>query len=172
LPLPDQSELASAFFARVRANCAAASKGRTRERLSARPFDVFLIWDYLSAALTYCFQREIAVKNGYLTRINWFEDRVSTYLECRLAGWIESKGRTAEIDMAAAVRASIDLVPVDMIWEFAVKEIARQLDKEPSELLLPNWEAAAKALFTNVHKVCTAGLKSDQNPPNEPNKNY
>ncbi len=107
LRLPDQRESEATFFPRMRANCAAALKGRTPERLSARPFDVFFIWDYASAALTYFCQREIAVANGYLKRVDWFEDRVDTYLECRLVNWIESKERKAKIDIEQAAPESI-----------------------------------------------------------------
>ena len=176
LRLPDQNELASVFFLRVRARCAAALKGRNPERLSARPFDLFFVWDYVSAALTYCFQREIAVANDYLKRINWFDDRVDTYLECRLDGWISSKRltqtkriyccleRRAKIEMEAAIRAGINLEPVDMIWHFAINEIARQLDKKPSELLLPSWQTVAKAFFTKVEEMCAAGVSNEESP--------
>jgi len=99
---------------------------------------VFFVWDYSSAALTYFCQREIAVANGYLRRVAWFDDRVDTYLECRLVNWIKSKERKAKIDIASAIRAGIDLVPVDNIWEFAINEIARQIDRPASELMVPN----------------------------------
>ena len=149
LPLPDQSELQHLFFSRVGANCAAALKGTYPVRLSARPLDVFVVWDYVSAALTYCYQKEIAVANGYLKRITWFDDRVGFYLESRLVDWISSTGRRAKIDVASAIRAGIDLVPVDNIWEFGINEIARQIDR-PAQ----------------VDELCAAALRCDHNVTN------
>jgi hypothetical protein len=85
----------------------------------------------------------------YLKRINWFEDRVDTFL-ARLVDWIESKDSKVKIDVASAVRAGIELVPVDAVWDFAVKEIARQLDVPPAELALPNRTTVEKAFFTGI----------------------
>ena len=97
-----------------------------------------------------------ATTNGYLTHLIWFEDRVDTHLEGRLVDWINIWRRRAKLDLAAAIRAGIDLVPVDPIWNFALNEIARQIGKPSSELLLPKREDIEALFFRRVEDVCAA----------------
>jgi len=154
--LPDRKELEPAFFSWVRANCATALQGAKARRLPASPEYVFVVWDHVCAALAYSFQNEIATINGYLTHVIWFEDRVDTHLEGRLVDWINIRRRRAKLDLTAAIRAGIDLVPVDPIWNFALNEIARQIGKPSSELLLPKREDIEALFFRRVEDVCAA----------------
>jgi hypothetical protein len=160
LRLPDRQNLEMAFFSWVRANCATALQGPKGRRIPASPEHAFTVWDHACAALAYNFQKEIAVANGYLTHVIWFEDRVDTYLEGRLCDWIDIRRRRSKRDPLAAIRAGVDLVPVDRIWDFAVTEIARQIGK--SELLLPNRQAIEMAFFRRVDEECAAALRGER----------
>ena len=71
-------------------------------------------------------------------------------------------------DQAAVIRAGVDLVPIDRIWDFAVNEIARQLGKPASELLLPNRQAIEAAFFRRVDDVCAAALRGERHEAEEP----
>jgi hypothetical protein len=159
---PDRQELETAFFSWVRANCATALQGPQARRTPASTEHVFTAWDHISAALGYSFQHEIATINGYLSHVIWFEDRVDTYLEGRLCDWIRIWRSRPKLDQAAVIRTAVDLVPVDRIWDFAVKEIARQLSKPASELLVPNRQAIESAFFSRVDDVSAAVLRGER----------
>ncbi len=160
--LPDRQELDTAFFSWARANCAAALKGPKVERIPASPEYVFAVWDHVCAALAYRFQHGISTINDYLTHLIWFEDRVDTYLDGRLCDWIAIWRGRPKLNLEAAIRAGVDLVPVDRIWNFAVTEIGRQLGKPASELLLPNRQAIEAAFFRRVEEVCAAALRGER----------
>jgi len=162
LRLPDRQELETAFFSWVRANCAVALQGPKGRRIPASPEHAFTVWDYVCAALAYNFQNEIAAINGYLTYVIWFQDRVDTYLEGRLCDWIDIRRRRSKRDPLAAIRAGVDLVPVDRIGDFAVNEIARQIGKPANDLLLPNRQAIEVAFFKTVDDVCAAALRGER----------
>jgi hypothetical protein len=168
LRLPDRQNLEMAFFSWVRANCATDLQGEKAGRMPAHPEHVFMVWGHVCAALAYNFQKEIAVTNGYLTHVIWFEDRVDTYLEGRLCDWIDIRRRRSKRDDSVAIRAGVDLVPTDRIWNFAVSEIARQVGKPTIELLLPNRGAIEAAFFRRVEEVCAAALRGERYEVVEP----
>jgi hypothetical protein len=165
--LPDRKELEPAFFSWVRANCATALQGAKARRLPASPEYVFVVWDHVCAALTYMFQMEIATINNYVTHVIWFEDRVDTHLDGRLRDRITIWRRGTKLDLAAVIRAGIDLVPVDRIWSFAVNEIARQVGKPANELLLPKREAIEGAFLRRVDDVYAAALRGERHEMDE-----
>jgi hypothetical protein len=136
--------------------------------MPAHPEHVFMVWGHVCAALAYNFQKEIAVTNCYLTHVIWFEDRVDTYLEGRLCDWIDIRRRRSKRDDSVAIRAGVDLVPTDRIWNFAVSEIALQLGKPASELLLPDREPIEVAFFRRVDDVCAAALRGERHEEGEP----
>jgi hypothetical protein len=55
---------------------------------------------------------------------------------------------------------------VDNIWEFGINEIARQIDRPPSEMPLPNRATIVKAFFAQVDELCAAALRCDHNVTN------
>jgi len=166
--LPDRQELETAFFSSVRTNCAAALRGPKPGRMPAPPQYVFTVWEHVCAALTYNVQKEVAIANGYSAHIIWFEDRVDTYLEGRLCDWIDIWRRRTKLDQAAVIRAGVDLVPVDRIWDFAVSEIARQLGKPANELLLPNRQVIETDFFRRVDDVSAAALRGERHETERP----
>jgi hypothetical protein len=168
LRLPDRQNLEMAFFSWVRANCATDLQGEKAGRMPAHPEHVFMVWGHVCAALAYNFQKEIAVTNGYLTHVIWFEDRVDTYLEGRLCDWIDIRRRRSKRDDSVAIRAGVDLVPTDRIWNFAVDEIALQRGKPASELVLPNRQAIEAAFFRKVDDVCAAAVRGERHEEREP----
>ena len=168
LRLPDRRELETAFFSWVRANCATALQGRKGRRVPASPEHVFTVWEHVCAALAYYYEREIAAANGYLTYVIWFEGRVDTYLDGRLCDWIDNWRCRTNLDQAAVIRAGVDLIPVDRIWNFAMNEIARQIGKPVSELLLPNRQAIEAVFFRRVEEVSAAALRGESREVGKP----
>jgi hypothetical protein len=160
--LPDRQGLETAFFSLVRANCATALQNPKGRRISASPEHVFTVWEHACAALAYYYEAEIAAENGYLTHVIWFEDRVDTHLDGRLCDWITIWRDRPKLDQTAVIQAGVGLVPVDPIWDFAVNEIARQVGKPASELLLPNRQAIEAAFFTRVDDVSVAALRGER----------
>jgi hypothetical protein len=147
---PDRRQLETTFFSWVRTNCTAAAKVRKIGRMRASPGQVLDVWSHVAAALSYHFELEIARSNNHLTRVVWFEDRVHTFLH-RLGDLIERRNKT-KLDVAA-IKAGVDLAPVDRVWNFALKEIAHQLGKLPGELLLPDRNAIEATFFARVDKI-------------------
>jgi len=166
--LPDRQNLETAFFSWVRGNCAAALQGQKGRRMPASPEHIFTVWEHVCAALAYCYEREIAIANGYLANVIWFEDRVDTHLDGRLCDWVTIWRSRPKLDQAAVIRDGIDLVPVDRIWDFAVNEIARQVGKPASELLIPNRQAVEAVFFKRVDAVSAAALRGERHEPEEP----
>jgi hypothetical protein len=116
------------------------------------------VWNYVSAALTYYFEEEIATINQYSTYTLWWGDRVSTFLD-RLSDWIEIWGRGTKRNPLPVLRTSLNLIMKDRIWDFAVSEIALQLGKPSNELLLPNRESLEAIFFARVAKVRAAARR-------------
>ncbi len=168
VPPADRERLEAEFFARVRTSCAAALQNRQAGRMAARPRDLFVIWDNVSTALTFGFEIEIATANRYFAHVRWWKDRVDTHLDGLLADFLERTGRRTERDLGPAIRAGVDLVPVDRIWEFAVNEIGRQLGKPSSELLMPNREAVEMMFFAKVHEICIDYLRGEHRDGEKP----
>ncbi len=82
---------------------------------------------------------------------------MGTFLE-RLSDWIQIYSGSS-VDVPMALRAGVDLVLVDRVWNFAATEIARQLGKPAAELLRPNREAIEAAFFAEVTRVCAAARR-------------
>jgi hypothetical protein len=110
----------------------------------------------------------MATINGHLKHAIWFEDRVDTHLDGRLCDWINIWRRRSKLNLEAAVRAGIDLVPVDRVWDFAGNEIARQIGKPPNDLILPNRQAIEAAFFRRVDDVSAAALWGERHDVEEP----
>jgi hypothetical protein len=84
------------------------------------------------------FQAEIARANGYVRHLVWLEHRAGTCLDGGL--------RIAKFDLTT-MRTGRDLVPVERIWQFAVREIALQMGRASGELVLPKRETGEAAFF-------------------------
>ena len=156
--LPDRQQFETTFLSWVRTNCAAALAGEAPERMPGPPERVYDVWNYVSAALTYFFEEEIATINQYPTYTLWWGDRVSTFLD-RLNDWIEIWGRGTKRNPLPVLRTSLNLIMKDRIWDFGVSEIALQLGKPSNELLLPNRESLEAIFFARVTKVRVAARR-------------
>jgi len=156
--LPHRLQFETTFFSWVRTNCAAALASRAPERMRVPPERVYDVWNYVSAALTYHFEEEVATLNQYSTYTLWWGDRVSTFLD-RLNDWIEIWGRATKRNPLPVLRTSLNLIMKDRIWDFAVSEIALQLGKPSNDLLLPNRESLEAIFFAKVAKVRAAARR-------------
>ena len=160
--LPDRQQFETTFLSWVRTNCAAALAGEAPERMPGPPERVYDVWNYVSAALTYFFEEEIATINQYSTYTLWRRDRVSTFLD-RLSDWIEIWGRGTKRNPLPVLRTSLNLIMKDRIWDFGVSEIALQLGKPSNEIFLPNREALEADFFARVAKVRAAARRKRSN---------
>jgi hypothetical protein len=162
LLIPDRRQKSAELFSRVRAISAAALQTAPAKRMPARPMDVFVMWDHVSTALAFYFEIEIATVNGNFLHVVWWKDRVGTHLDGRLADFLDITRKRKGPDLTPAIQASVDLVPVQRIWDFAIAAIARQLAKPPNELLLPDRDAAEANFFAMVRQACRYGKKTNR----------
>jgi hypothetical protein len=102
----------------------------------------------------------VAPANGRFSRARAAEQaiaRVETVADF-LAITRKRKGR----DLNPAVQASVEPVPVQRTWDFAITAIARQLAKPSNEVLLPDRDAAEANFFSMVRRVCRSGKKANR----------
>ena len=122
-------------------------------------------WAYMKGGIGEYFKAEIARLNNYVDEdIRYWERETRTLINSSLKDFVEDqelKGSRKAKTRKRALEEAIRTVDVDKKWAYACDEIAEQLNKPVSEVVLPDRKPLEAAYWARVRSVIDKALGPD-----------